>query len=58
MGRKKKDAATFDVRLRFDLVFHQRIKRAADRDNNPVNAFIRTAVSEKLERLEKERGPF
>lgn len=42
-----------DIRLRVDADFQQRVQEAADQEGNSVAAFIRTAVVEKLKRIEK-----
>ena len=60
MGRKKMKTAEkaektderIDIRLRVDGDLHQRIQAAADQESNSVAAFIRTAVVEKLKRIE------
>lgn len=56
MGRKKmsKAGAKSDIRLRVEDDLRQRIEAAAAREGNAVAAFIRTAVVEKLERLERK----
>ena len=54
MGRKKmKIEEKIDIRLRVDAEFQQRVQAAADQEGNSVAAFIRTAVVEKLKRIEK-----
>jgi uncharacterized protein (DUF1778 family) len=56
MDRKKmKIEEKIDIRLRVDYDFHQRVQAAADHEGNSVAAFIRTAVAEKLKRIEKGR---
>jgi uncharacterized protein (DUF1778 family) len=55
MGRKKmKTEEKIDIRLRVDSEFQQRVQAAADREGNSVAAFIRTAIVEKLTRIEKD----
>jgi hypothetical protein len=59
MGRKKmkteeKAEQRIDIRLRVDGDLHRRIQASADQESNSVAAFIRTAVVEKLKRIEKE----
>lgn len=57
MGRKKmKTEEKIDIRLRVDAEFQKRVQDAADREGNSVAAFIRTAVVEKLNRIEKGAG--
>ncbi len=46
----------FDIRLQMPGELHKRIAEAAGEDGNSVAAFIRTAVVEKIERRERERG--
>jgi uncharacterized protein (DUF1778 family) len=54
MGRKKmKTEEKVDIRLRVDSEFQQRVQDAADQEGNSVAAFIRTAVVEKLKRIER-----
>jgi predicted HicB family RNase H-like nuclease len=58
MGRKKMKTAEkleekIDIRLRVDGELHGRIQAAADQEGNSVAAFIRTAVVEKLKRIER-----
>ena len=57
MGRKKmKIEEKIDIRLRVDASLHQRIQDAADQEGNSVAAFIRTAVVEKLKRIDAGAG--
>ena len=54
MGRKKmRTEEKIDIRLRVDAEFQQRVQAAADQEGNSVAAFIRTAVVEKLKRIER-----
>jgi predicted HicB family RNase H-like nuclease len=54
MGRKKMtNEERIDIRIRVDGDLHRRIQNAADQESNSIAAFIRTAVVEKLKRIEK-----
>jgi predicted transcriptional regulator len=53
-GRKVKTEERIDIRLRVDADFQRRVQEAADRQGNPVAAFIRAAVAKELDRLDKE----
>jgi uncharacterized protein (DUF1778 family) len=57
MGRKKmKTEEKVDIRLRVDAEFQARVQAAADQEGNSVAAFIRTAIVEKLKRIEAIEG--
>lgn len=59
MGRKKMDITQekIELRMRLNADLHSRIQAEADREGNPVAAFVRGAVIEKLDRIRRESRP-
>lgn len=53
MGRKKLDEPKMEIRLRVDVVIYQRIQAIVSEDGNAISTFVRTAITEKLKRLDK-----